>query len=834
MRFLKATSLASALPLTAADLGWLGTDPKLAVNTSCAGAVVPGSAQFTPQSMASISVGSALVIDTGAAQETVTVTAVTATTFSAVATQPHDGATSPFPVVAVPAPVINHGWLNTLPGQPDLNPVTSPLPDLATAAQLTLVLTALLDFAAIKQALSPNDERLLTLLQAPAATLANGQSALLSLTGWAQVSVNALLTQFFSSLSPAALADVENFTRVYNAMQIVQSCRVAASTLIAAVTNAPTATIVATLQSALRGLYAEADWLTIVQPINDAIRTKQRDALVASILQALSGQPNNTIQTADDLYAWFLIDPLTQPPVETSRIRLALSSVQLFIERVVRNLEPTASSGDIDAAQWEWMKRYRVWEANREVFLWPENWLYPQLRDDQSPLFQQLMSSLLQSDITDDAAANAYLDYLSSLEQVAKLEPCGMYYVPGTADTDECVYVISRTTGSHQKYYFRQLQGGSWTPWAEVSIDCDDMPLTPIVWNNRLFLFWLKTFKQSPVSPSAATAQPSPTAQTTKLTDATLSQLLTAGPSTGFTQVTMQAVLYWTEFYNGKWQPAKSSDVNRPTTIGSFDASGPNTFDAFRNQMRIVPATCTGNFPYANLEPPPTLPQLPADALILAISTPMSPFPLLPGGCGFLLHNTHSLPIPLEDIPVDGWNLGGYLDMPAPSRLLEPPYDPYQASPPPLYTGGSDGDTFFGCYYQTPWDLEDGTPEFNPWILNFNWLPRIIEVQPGLADAWYAPFLYEDRRNLFYVTTTPSMLTFPLYRGWAAGEYLAVAQTGSRAISPLQIGRTGTLAGHVTVSLGAKSPIAFDGVPITTTGGAIPITIHRVNPAAGR
>ena len=111
--------------------------------------------------------------------------------------------------------------------------------------------------------------------------------------------------------------------------------------------------------------------------------------------------------------------------MQTSRIRLALSAVQLFIERVIRNLEPLASPADIAASQWTWMKRYRVWQANREVFLWPENWLYPELRDNQSPIFQQMMSSLLQGDITDDAAASAYLDYLSSLEEVAKLEPCG-------------------------------------------------------------------------------------------------------------------------------------------------------------------------------------------------------------------------------------------------------------------------------------------------------------------------------------------------------------------------------------------------------------------------
>ncbi len=152
----------------------------------------------------------------------------------------------------------------------------------------------------------------------------------------------------------------------------------------------------------------------------------------------------------------------------TSRIRLALSAVQLFIERVIRNLEPQVRPPTSTQAQWEWMKRYRVWQANREVFLWPENWLYPELRDDQSPFFQQMMSSLLQGDITDDAAASAYLDYLTSLEEVAKLEPCGLYYQPGTADADETSYVVARTAGAHRKYYFRELPSGAWTPWTQV------------------------------------------------------------------------------------------------------------------------------------------------------------------------------------------------------------------------------------------------------------------------------------------------------------------------------------------------------------------------------
>ena len=34
--------------------------------------------------------------------------------------------------------------------------------------------------------------------------------------------------------------------------------------------------------------------------------------------------------------------------------------------------------------RWAWLKRYRVWEAVRKVFLYAENWLQPERPDEQS------------------------------------------------------------------------------------------------------------------------------------------------------------------------------------------------------------------------------------------------------------------------------------------------------------------------------------------------------------------------------------------------------------------------------------------------------------------
>src|SRR5882762_6898578 len=31
-------------------------------------------------------------------------------------------------------------------------------------------------------------------------------------------------------------------------------------------------------------------------------------------------------------------------------------------------------------AGWQWRKNYRVWDANRGIFLYPENWIEPELR----------------------------------------------------------------------------------------------------------------------------------------------------------------------------------------------------------------------------------------------------------------------------------------------------------------------------------------------------------------------------------------------------------------------------------------------------------------------
>ena len=44
--------------------------------------------------------------------------------------------------------------------------------------------------------------------------------------------------------------------------------------------------------------------------------------------------------------------------------------------------------------EWNWLKRYRAWQASRKEFLSPENWIEPELRDDKTPVFPMELTSL--------------------------------------------------------------------------------------------------------------------------------------------------------------------------------------------------------------------------------------------------------------------------------------------------------------------------------------------------------------------------------------------------------------------------------------------------------
>lgn len=401
----------------------------------------------------------------------------------------------------------------------------------------------------------PEENAWLQVLQNPLAVNENGTFVLDSFNGWKETDIKEILTWFAASRED--LSKLSIVKKVKAAAELVGQIGYPAADVKEWITQNPSYNSVAGIKQSIKQNNTEAAWLEIIPAVSDQVRNLLRDALVSFILQYK--KPSAEITNADKLYEYFLIDVEMDACMKTSRIRQAISTVQLFIQRCLLNLEPAVAPASIKSEQWAWMKRYRVWEANRKVFLYPENWLEPELRDNKSYLFKELEGELMQGEITDEAAELAFLNYLKKLDDIAKLEIVGMYLEEKEAlyQTDDVLHVISRTNGNTRQYYYRRYESSNWTPFEKVSLNMEGDHIFPIIWRNQLFIFWLNIIeKPTPVDGSKTPAQ---TADV---------------PSGNNTRKNVEINICWGEYYNGKWTSPKSTDLQRPMTI-----LGLSTFD---------------------------------------------------------------------------------------------------------------------------------------------------------------------------------------------------------------------------------------------------------------
>jgi uncharacterized protein YgfB (UPF0149 family) len=240
----------------------------------------------------------------------------------------------------------------------------------------------------------------------------------------------------------------------------------------------------------------EAARAQMLQPYEDQINTIKRDALCDYILARRS---DLKFRDHNEIYDFFLLDVDTGGCFRTSRVVSAISSVQLYVQRCLLNLEQTnplpnpaipAAYVDptcIPAAEWEWRKNYRVWEANRKVFLYPESYLDPDLLDIKTPLLADLEDDLLQQKITAESASEAYQRYLTQFSELAHLRIAGTYYRAETST----YYFFGRTQQDPPVYYWRTWDGITWSAWQKIDLAIDAPAVAAEFHLGRLYLFWV-------------------------------------------------------------------------------------------------------------------------------------------------------------------------------------------------------------------------------------------------------------------------------------------------------------------------------------------------------
>jgi len=320
-------------------------------------------------------------------------------------------------------------------------------------------------------------------------------------------------------------------------MNAVKRIGLGATTILAALQSNIVMDDAAAIRKAAKAKYNDEAWAKIAKPLQDTLREKQRAAMVAYILARPNMLDNNNslvtlankerCKTENDLFAYLLIDVEMKPCMLTSRIKQGISSVQLYLDRVILNLENYLNNVNDHIVmlppaveQWKaWRNWYRVWEANRKIFLYPENWIEPELRDDKTPIFKELETALLQDEVKDDKVEDAYRTYLEGLEEIGHLEPVGIFrqqegplptprfVMEGTLPkySVDITHVFGRTSALPHRYYYRRLENNTWTPWEKITVDIKSDHITPAMWNGKLYLFWL-TFQRKKLSDAALEA----------------------------------------------------------------------------------------------------------------------------------------------------------------------------------------------------------------------------------------------------------------------------------------------------------------------------------------
>jgi peptidoglycan hydrolase-like protein with peptidoglycan-binding domain len=358
------------------------------------------------------------------------------------------------------------------------------------AASLFVQWEHLHNFFDLRDQLPQADLTLLDMVAAESA--AEGRATLSLLTGWDAGDVDFLCSDEGLGVQGDALKNAAGPQRLFAAFALSRKLGISVKQLCHWAQEPLTPVAAQDIVHAVKAKYDDEQWLAAAKLLNDDLREKRKLALTAYLLA------NKTIvalgiRDSNELYEHFLIDVNMDPCMMTSRVKQAVNSVQLFIQRSLLNLEKGSTLAPESARRWSsWMKNYRLWEANRKVFLYPENWIEPELRDDKSPFFKELETQLLQNDLTPENVEQALMSYLEKLDDVGRLEVCGMHREKNVADGVDSVHIFGRTFNAPHLYFYRRydVNRNRWSAWERVSVDIEGDHLFPVVWNRRMHLFW--------------------------------------------------------------------------------------------------------------------------------------------------------------------------------------------------------------------------------------------------------------------------------------------------------------------------------------------------------
>jgi Tc toxin complex TcA C-terminal TcB-binding domain/ABC toxin N-terminal region/Neuraminidase-like domain/Salmonella virulence plasmid 28.1kDa A protein len=422
-------------------------------------------------------------------------------------------------------------------------PVVSTQSSLTIAALLTTSLLVKLDRLFSAAPASASIQSLYDLISGVAGgTIANeaaAQTALAMITGWRVSDIASLATAIGISFSGGDYTNPAIYDALRTLAAMLTATGASGAQLMSWGVAAPDETVATSAQGVLKSRYSNDDWLKVAPTMMDPIRERRSAALQAYLLAQRDSTGAFLYGDTNALFDHFLIDVQMSSCEVTTRVIQAYAAVQLFVERCLMGLEEpnvvVDTSRDDTWTWWQWMKRYRIWEANREVFLYPENWLIESQRPNRTEIFQKLEQEVHQNDNTLDYLETVALNYIDRLDEIAHLFVTGTCSDPVTG----AIHVVARTHADPPRFYLRSFADGAWTGWQQIHLDIKAHQVVPATYRGRLCLFWLD------VKVMNEPHQPLPAAQAS-----------TTPPSQNVAKY-VQIGLNFSIFRNGMWAPTQ-------------------------------------------------------------------------------------------------------------------------------------------------------------------------------------------------------------------------------------------------------------------------------------
>lgn len=262
-------------------------------------------------------------------------------------------------------------------------------------------------------------------------------------------------------------------------------------------------------------------------------QTKHKNKMEESLSQALCGYflankaeavTSFELNDREDLYRYLLIDNKVSGEILTTRVAESIASLQLYVNKCIQGFEPNIDHELLLRPFFEhWSRynhRYSTWAGLEKLTFYPENYVEPTLRYNQTRLQQGLLSDISQNQLNDDTVDDAYRRYLNQFEEVANLDVLSGYLHGNDFHLGD-TYFAARNKEKPHRYYWRSLDNtasdgldgyvaSAWSEWEEITT-----PMTPlrdqvrlVMFQDRLYISWIEAVESAEKDSSGDKIEP--------------------------------------------------------------------------------------------------------------------------------------------------------------------------------------------------------------------------------------------------------------------------------------------------------------------------------------